>query len=191
MASNFSLAILALALFAFCFQATLGEITCEHLDQDTCAYAVSSTGKRCVLEKHVKRSGEEEYTCRTSEIEADKIKNLIETDQCVKACGLDRKSFGISSDSLLESRFTEMLCSSQCYNSCPNVVDLYFNLAAGEGVFLPKLCEAQGANARRGMAEIRSSGLVAPGPASGVKLVAPGPTSGVKFLGVAPALAPY
>ncbi|XVF50830.1 hypothetical protein PTKIN_Ptkin04bG0135000 [Pterospermum kingtungense] len=183
MASNFSfknLAVLALALFAFCFQATLGEVTCEHLDQDTCAYAVSSTGKRCVLEKHVKRSGEEEYTCRTSEIEADKIKNWIETDQCVKACGLDRKSFGISSDSLLDSRFTQMLCSPQCYNSCPNVVDLYFNLAAGEGVFLPKLCEAQGANARRGMSEIRSSGLVAPGPASGVK-----------FLGVAPAMAPF
>lgn len=183
MASNFSfksLAILALALFSFCLQATRGEITCEHLDENTCAYAVSSTGKRCVLEKHVKRSGEEEYTCRTSEIEADKINNCIETDQCVKACGLDRKSFGISSDSLLESRFTEMLCSPQCYNSCPNVVDLYFNLAAGEGVFLPKLCEAQGANARRGMAEIRSSGLVAPGPAGGVK-----------FLGVAPANAPF
>ncbi|XWS48447.1 hypothetical protein CRYUN_Cryun13aG0077600 [Craigia yunnanensis] len=183
MASNYSLktlAVLAIALFAFCLQAALGEITCEHLDQDTCAYAVSSTGKRCVLEKHVKRSGEEEYTCRTSEIEADKIKNCIETDQCVKACGLDRKSFGISSDSLLESRFTEMLCSPQCYNSCPNVIDLYFNLAAGEGVFLPKLCEAQGANARRGMAEIKSSGLVAPGPASGVK-----------FLGVAPAMAPF
>ncbi|XP_022734597.1 uncharacterized protein LOC111288096 [Durio zibethinus] len=181
MTSNRSLKIvLALSIFAFCLQATLGEITCEHLDQDTCAYAVSSTGKRCVLEKHVKRSGEEELTCRTSEIEADKIKNWIESDQCVKACGLDRKSFGISSDSLLESGFTEMLCSPQCYNNCPNAVDLYFNLAAGEGVFLPKLCEAQGANARRGMAEIQSSGWVAPGPASGVK-----------FWGVAPAMAPY
>ncbi|PPR93203.1 hypothetical protein GOBAR_AA27470 [Gossypium barbadense] len=159
-----TLAILALSLFSSCLQATLGEIICEHLDQDTCAYAVASTGKRCVLEKHVKRSGEEEYTCRTSEIEADKINNWIETDQCVKSCGLDRKSFGISSDSLLESRFTEMLCSPQCYNGCPNVIDLYFNLAAGEGIFLPKLCEAQKGNIRRGMSEIRSSGMVAPGP---------------------------
>ncbi|MFQ6638086.1 hypothetical protein Gotur_026514 [Gossypium turneri] len=175
-----TLAILALALFSSCLQATLGEIICEHLDQDTCAYAVASTGKRCVLEKHVKRSGEEEYTCRTSEIEADKINNWIETDQCVKSCGLDRKSFGISSDSLLESRFTEMLCSPQCYNGCPNVIDLYFNLAAGEGIFLPKLCEAQKGNIRRGMSEIRSSGMVAPGP-----------VSGVKFWGVAPAMAPY
>lgn len=187
-----------------CF--VVGEIICEHLDQDTCAYAVASTGKRCVLEKHVKRSGEEEYTCRTSEIEADKINNWIETDQCVKSCGLDRKSFGISSDSLLESRFTDMLCSPQCYNGCPNVIDLYFNLAAGEGnilvltlninsnmrpniavsclwlagIFLPKLCEAQKGNIRRGMSEIRSSGMVAPGP-----------IGGVKFMGVAPAMAPY
>ncbi|TYJ07095.1 hypothetical protein E1A91_A12G280100v1 [Gossypium mustelinum] len=175
-----TLAILPLSLFSSCLQATLGEIICEHLDQDTCAYAVASTGKRCVLEKHVKRSGEEEYTCRTSEIEADKINNWIETDQCVKSCGLDRKSFGISSDSLLESRFTEMLCSPQCYNGCPNVIDLYFNLAAGEGIFLPKLCEAQKGNIRRGMSEIRSSGMVAPGP-----------VGGVKFLGVAPAMAPY
>ncbi|KAE8664028.1 RNA polymerase 3 subunit RPC82 family protein [Hibiscus syriacus] len=138
-----------------------GEITCEHLDHDTCAYAVASTGKRCVLEKHVKRSGEEEYTCRTSEIEADKIRNWIETDQCVKACGIDRNSFGISSDLLIESRFTEMLCSPQCYDGCPNVVDLFFNLAAGEGVFLPKLCEARRGNTRRGMSEIEGSGLVA------------------------------
>ena len=88
-----------------------------------------------MLEKQVKRSGEEAYTCRTSEIEADKVKDHIESDQCIKACGLDRKSFGISSDSLLDSRFTQNLCSPQCYQACPNVVDLYFNLAAGEGIY--------------------------------------------------------
>jgi hypothetical protein len=110
-----------------------GGITCENLDQDMCAFAVASTGKRCVLEKHVKRSGEEAYTCRTSAIVADKLKDLVETDQCIKACGLDRKTLGISSDSLLESSFTQKLCSPQCYQSCPNIVDLYFNLAAGEG----------------------------------------------------------
>lgn len=81
----------------------------------------------------MKRSGDEAYTCRTSDIEADKLKDIIETDHCVKACGLDRKTLGISSDSLLESRFTNQLCSPTCYNGCLNVVDLYFNLAAGEG----------------------------------------------------------
>ena len=108
-------------------------IACEKLDKDACAFAVSSAGKRCVLEKHVKRSGQEAYSCGTSEIEAEKLKNLIETDQCIKACGLDRKSLGISSDSLLDTTFTQKLCSPQCYDSCPNIVDLFFNLAAGEG----------------------------------------------------------
>ncbi|KAI4351733.1 hypothetical protein L6164_006058 [Bauhinia variegata] len=186
MASNISLRNLVIVVLAFFFavQGTLGAIECEHLSQDTCAFAVSATGKRCVLEKHVKRSGEEAYTCRTSEIEADKINDHIESDQCIKACGVDRKSLGISSDSLLESRFTQKLCSPQCYQGCPNVVDLYFNLAAGEGVFLPKLCEAQGENARRGMAELRSSGTVAPGPVKSVQFTAIPPES------IEPAVAP-
>lgn len=112
------------------------DVKCENLDEDTCAFAVSSTGKRCVLEKSVRRSGIEVYTCRSSEIEADKVTNIIESDECIKACGLDRKSLGISSDALLESRFTQKLCSVKCLNQCPNVVDLFFNLAAGEGTVL-------------------------------------------------------
>ncbi|CAN6564935.1 hypothetical protein ACFX13_042695 [Malus domestica] len=190
-----NIAVLALSL-AVCVQATLGGITCENLDHDACAFAVSSSGKRCVLEKHVRRSGEEAYTCRTSEIEADKLKDWIESETCIKSCGLDRKSYGISSDSLLESSFTQKLCSPQCYGSCPNIVDLYFNLAAGEGVFLPTLCAAQGANARREMSEIRSSGYVAPGPIN-AKLTAPGPINSVNLatdyppVEVAPAQAPF
>ncbi|CAK9185031.1 unnamed protein product [Ilex paraguariensis] len=177
-----TLAILALGL-ALCIQGTLGSIACENLNKDSCAFAVSSSGKRCVLEKHVRRTGEEVYTCRSSEIEADRLKDWIETDQCIEACGLDRTALGISSDSLLESRFVQKLCSSKCYDSCPNIVDLYFNLAAGEGVYLPKLCQAQGKIKRRGMSEIKSSGYVAPGPESG-------PTKPVKFT-IAPAMAPY
>uniref|UniRef100_A0A803PQD6 PAR1 protein n=1 Tax=Cannabis sativa TaxID=3483 RepID=A0A803PQD6_CANSA len=182
-----ALSIIALT-FALCLQGTLGGVTCEELEQDTCAFAVSSVGKRCVLEKHVKRSGEEAYTCRTSDIEADKLKDIIETDHCIKACGLDRKTLGISSDSLLESHFTNQLCSPSCHNSCPNVVDLYFNLAAGEGVFLPKLCEAQAGNdARRGMAEIKSSGfVVAQGPG-----VQPARLIAATAPIISPALPPY
>ncbi|KAJ7969946.1 PAR1 protein [Quillaja saponaria] len=174
MATNISLRMMAIlaVLVVFLVQGTLGELICEHLSHDTCAFAVSSAGKRCVLEKHVKRSGEEAYTCKTSEIEADKLNDYVETEQCIQACGLERKSLGISSDSLLESAFRQKLCSTQCYKSCPNVIDLFFNLAAGEGVFLPKLCEAQEGNARRGMAELRSSGTVAPGPVQLVKLQA-------------------
>lgn len=166
-----NLTILALA-FSLYIQGTLGaKIECENLNKDSCSFAVSSTGKRCVLEKIVKRTGFEEYSCKPSSIEADMSTDWIETDECVEACGLDRMALGISSDSLLESQFIRKLCSHQCYNNCPNVVDLYFNLAAGEGVFLPKLCEVQDNNARRVLAEMKSSGIVAPGPESGGPLL--------------------
>lgn len=198
MASKFILRSLLIASLAISLavQGTLGGIECENLSKETCSFAVSSSSKRCVLEKHVKRTGEEACTCKTSEIEADKLKDHIESDQCIKACDLDRKSLGISSDSLLESSFTKKLCSPQCYKSCPNVVDLYFNLAAGEGVFLPKLCEVQGGNARRGMAELKSSGIVAPGPVHSVQFVAEPPQqfSSVQFAAepmVAPSEPPY
>ncbi|KAL0317790.1 UNVERIFIED_CONTAM: hypothetical protein Sangu_2193300 [Sesamum angustifolium] len=129
----------------------------------------------------VRRSGEERP--RRSK---DKLKNWIETDACIDACGLDRSALGISSDSLLESRFVSKLCSQQCYHGCPNVVDLYFNLAAGEGAYLPKLCVAQGAKARREMAEIKSSGYVAPAPEL------PEYAKGVNFVyAPAPSIAPF
>ena len=110
-----------------------GSITCENLRKDACAFAVSSSGKRCVLEKTVRRTGEEVFICSTSQIDTGKLTNWIETDECLEACGLDRNILGISSDRLLESRFTQKLCSTRCYNGCPNIVDLYFNLATGEG----------------------------------------------------------
>lgn len=114
----------------------IGGITCEHLNKSTCAFAVSSTGTRCVLEKRVRRGGMEEYTCGSSEIEAERLKDWIETDQCIESCGLDRNTLGISSDGLLDSHFVQKLCSPQCYQGCPNIADLYFNLAAGEGIYI-------------------------------------------------------
>jgi len=111
-----------------------GGITCESLDSSTCAFSVSSSGTRCVLEKLVRRGGQVEFLCRTSEVDAEKnLMDRIETDECIEACGLDRNTVGISSDSLLDEHFTQKLCSPQCYKGCPNIIDLYFNLAAGEG----------------------------------------------------------
>lgn len=57
------------------------------------------------------------------------------------------------------------------------------------GVFLPKLCEAQGVNARRGMAELKSSGIVAPGPVHSVQFTATSPSKPVE-LTIEPAVAP-
>ncbi|KAJ0681137.1 hypothetical protein HanPI659440_Chr16g0632361 [Helianthus annuus] len=172
------------AIFTLSIETTLGSVACENLNKDSCAFAVSSSGKRCVLEKNVRRSGEEVFVCSTSQIDTDHVTNWIESDRCLEACGLDRNVLGISSDSLLDSRFMQKLCTTQCYNGCPNIVDLYFNLAVGEGVYLPSLCQTRGDNKRRGMSEIRSSGYVAPGPmvpaklmANGSPAMAPSPTS--------------
>ncbi|GAB2298806.1 hypothetical protein Dimus_032884 [Dionaea muscipula] len=144
-------------------QATLGELVCEELAKDECAFAIDSAGKRCVLEYYVKKRGKTEYQCRTSEVVVEGMSEYIETDDCVQACGVDRNMVGISSDALLDPRFTAKLCSPSCSQNCPNILDLSFNLAAGEGVFLPDLCEKQRSNPRRAMAELLSSGA-ASGP---------------------------
>ncbi|KAF3785296.1 hypothetical protein EJ110_NYTH27927 [Nymphaea thermarum] len=141
-----------------------GYVACPNLNKETCAFAVSSSGKRCVLEKLSRDGGQSNHVCRTSEIRAGRSRGWIESDECIDGCGVSRDTLGVSSDALLESRFVHTLCSPQCYMSCPNIVDLFFNLAAGEGVFLPKLCEAHKTNGRRAVAEIRSSGQAAPAP---------------------------
>ncbi|MQL76067.1 hypothetical protein Taro_008456 [Colocasia esculenta] len=136
--ASLRLGVLLALLLQCALAAAGGMITCESLSWSTCAFAfaVSSAGARCVLEKEMgagEDGGEERHVCRTSSIRADAgLSGWIETDGCVEACGLERVTLGISSDSLLESRFTEKLCSPQCYQGCPKVVDLYFNLAAGE-----------------------------------------------------------
>ncbi|RRT82162.1 hypothetical protein B296_00000971 [Ensete ventricosum] len=145
-------------------------VICEDLPQDLCSFAVSSASKRCLLENTQLDGGRTDYQCKTSEAVVEGISNWIETDECVRACGVARGNVGISSDSLMEPDFVQALCSADCYSNCPNIVDLFFNLANGEGVFLPDLCEAQRADPRRAMAEFLSSGA-APGP------VAPPPVS--------------
>ncbi|KAL9250272.1 hypothetical protein AKJ16_DCAP04610 [Drosera capensis] len=167
------LVFIASSLF---IQATLGELVCEDLPTDVCAFAIASSRKRCVLENYMKKRGKTEYQCRTSEVVVDSMSEHIETDKCVQACGADRNMVGISSDALLDPSFTAKLCSLDCYENCPNIVDLYFNLAAGEGVFLPDLCEKQRSNPRRAMVELVSSGA-APGPISVEKVFVDAPAA--------------
>ncbi|GER46666.1 PAR-1a protein [Striga asiatica] len=152
-----TLLVIALAL-VFSIQGSLCEIQCENLSEDSCAFAVSSKGNRCVLESRsfARRMGTlgGEYTCRTSEIKASNMfTNYIESKECIAACGVDKRALGISSDSLLDRSFIDSFCSASCYEKCHNIVDLYFNLAAGEGVFLPMVCERHHSGARRGMME--------------------------------------
>ncbi|KAK4377627.1 hypothetical protein RND71_003923 [Anisodus tanguticus] len=151
----------SMILFFACtlfLQGALGEIICENLPTNVCSFSISSSGKRCLLENSENKDGKMEYQCKTSEVIVGTIAEYIETDECVNACGVDRSSVGISSDALLEPQFTAKLCSPACYQNCPNVVDLYFNLAAGEGVYLPDLCNKQRSSPHRAMIELLSSG---------------------------------
>ncbi|KAK1312159.1 hypothetical protein QJS10_CPA07g00071 [Acorus calamus] len=174
-----------LVVSSLIIQCALGSIVCEDLPKDACAFAVSASGKRCLLEKYKAEAAaaEAEYQCRTSEVVVEGMADHIETDECVRACGVDRSSVGISSDSLMEAEFAAKLCSAPCYQNCPNIVDLYFNMAAGEGVFLPDLCAVARSNPRRAMVELLSSGA-APGPVSG------GPGSPASSLASSPAPSP-
>ncbi|KAL0918049.1 hypothetical protein M5K25_010037 [Dendrobium thyrsiflorum] len=164
MASHIIPIALLLSLTLLLPTSSLGaNVICEKLPQNLCSLSISSTGKRCLLERY-RKSGESttNYYCKTSEVEVERVSGWIETDECVKACGVDRMAIGISSDSLLDSQFTAKLCSPACYPSCPNVIDLYFNLAAGEGVFLPDLCETRRSSTHRSMVELVSSGSASP-----------------------------
>lgn len=104
------------------------------MPKNVCAFSIASSGKRCLLETYTTKDGSLEFLCKTSDVVVEKMADYIETDRCVKACGVDRNAVGISSDALLEPEFASKLCSPACYQKCPNIVDLYFNLAAGEGM---------------------------------------------------------
>ncbi|KAI3678230.1 hypothetical protein L6452_37515 [Arctium lappa] len=159
---------MALILFlglSLLLQGALGEIICDDLPGGKCSFSIASSGKRCVLENYVRYNGKLEYECKTSEIDVKNMKEWIESDECTNACGVDRMSVGISSDSLINQRFLAKICSSSCYENCPNIVDLYHNLAIGEGVFLSNLCDVQRTMPRRAMSQLLSSGA-ASGPIS-------------------------
>ncbi|XP_039135276.1 uncharacterized protein LOC120272505 [Dioscorea cayenensis subsp. rotundata] len=193
MASKNSM-FLALVLVLSATLTMAKDIECENMEVSKCAFSVSSTGFRCVLEKRLALRGRlEVQTCRTSTIKAESFKGFVETDECIVGCGLDRTSFGISTDALLEPHFTDKLCSNQCYNGCPNIIDLYFNLAAGEGVFLPKMCEVRQGRARREMVELRSGGgklVAAAAVPESMESHASSPQSSVVFLGLGPVQPP-
>ena len=111
----------------------LGEFVCEQLPVELCSYSIASSGKRCLLENFATEDGKMIYQCKTSEVVVDTMKEWIESDECVHACGLDRNTVGISSETLLQPHFLAKLCSNDCYQSCPNIIDLYDNLALLEG----------------------------------------------------------
>ena len=99
-----------------------------------CAFSISSSRKRCLLETYAPTDATTKYQCKTSEVAVNiNMNGHVETEECIKACGLQRNVVGISSDTLLDSGFASELCSQDCSENCPNIVDLYNDLALAEG----------------------------------------------------------
>ncbi|KAH6806896.1 hypothetical protein C2S51_028004 [Perilla frutescens var. frutescens] len=170
MASTMKSCLIMFFACSLFIQAALAEVICENLPENLCAFAVASSGKRCVLEKTFKNENASsiiEYTCSTSEVVVEKLAGHLESDQCVAACGVDRRFVGYSSDKLMKMKFLSGICSPPCNENCPNIVDLYFNLAAREEKFLPDLCEIQKSNGHRilATADISTPPASAPAPA--------------------------
>ncbi|KAK6145291.1 hypothetical protein DH2020_022111 [Rehmannia glutinosa] len=171
--------------FALFFQGAFGEVVCEELAVGMCSFSIASSGKRCLLET----SDGNGFQCTTSEVITMKMVEYIESDECVRACGVDRNSVGISSDSLLENQFTLNLCSPQCYHNCPNIVDLYYNLALAEGVLLADLCKSERRSSRRSVIQLQSSGAASSsssGPISSAAAYAPASTATFSSVDCAP-----
>nr|CAB3465068.1 unnamed protein product [Digitaria exilis] len=171
MASSLTAALAILVALALAAQSALGgHLACEELPPDVCAFAVSSGGMRCVLE----RTPEGAHRCQTSAVAVAREQPLaaghVESDACVRACGVDRAALGLPV-ATEDRRSLRALCSPACQDGCPNVVDLYATLAAAEGMSLPAMCEAQKATGNRRM----MMGGMAPlgGPVSAPVVVAP------------------
>ncbi|KAK9120617.1 hypothetical protein Syun_018234 [Stephania yunnanensis] len=93
---------------------------------------------RCVLVKYyaydyVESRTVTKFVCRSSGVFVPNMFNWVETQKCIKACGVERHSIGMSYAELLwQPKFMKSLCCPSCYYECPNIVDLFFNLAVGE-----------------------------------------------------------
>ncbi|KAL3518118.1 hypothetical protein ACH5RR_020707 [Cinchona calisaya] len=161
------MALVIFLAFSLLLQGALGELLCEELPIEMCSFSISSAGKRCLLETYASTTdAATKFQCKTSEVLVNiNMNGHIETDECIRACGLDRNVVGISSDTLIDSRFASKICSSGCSDNCPNIVDLYNDLALAEGMELSGMCMALQNSPRRMMAQVRGSGS-ASGPAS-------------------------
>ncbi|KAI5083018.1 hypothetical protein GOP47_0002761 [Adiantum capillus-veneris] len=138
--------LLSITFVLHCSFDVVDGFECEELPVEECAFAVSSSGARCVLETNVMREGSVELECQTSEVAVASSmpwRGQKESADCVDWCGVDRKWVGLSSDFLSERDWHRRICAPACFLNCPNIVNLFTNLAEGEGVGLTALCEAQ------------------------------------------------
>ncbi|KAI5054818.1 hypothetical protein GOP47_0029963 [Adiantum capillus-veneris] len=134
----------AILLLGLALPCSLAHIVCEELGIYECAFAVASSGARCILETNISLENGVQFECKTSSVIVTPFADWIETAECLLLCGLDRLTIGISTDFVGDLGLQEMICSSMCQRNCPNIVDIFSNLAIGEGLNLQNLCKDGG-----------------------------------------------
>ncbi|KAL3518132.1 hypothetical protein ACH5RR_020721 [Cinchona calisaya] len=69
--------------FSLLLQGALGELICDELPVGMCAFSIATSGKRCSLE-----TGDQSgiFQCKTSEVYVHRIREYIESDECLTAC---------------------------------------------------------------------------------------------------------
>jgi hypothetical protein len=103
-------------------------VVCEQLLTELCAFAVSSASRRCVLENTQRHGRPTEYQCRTSGVAGW----WRPTPACARAASTAHRRHLLRL-APRPARRRRALCSPACFQGCPNIVDLYSNLAAAEG----------------------------------------------------------
>ncbi|GAA0159047.1 hypothetical protein LIER_15925 [Lithospermum erythrorhizon] len=161
-----------LAFFLFIGQGAVGQLVCEELPVGMCSYSIDSSRYRCVLETFELADETTILQCKKSQVLVTIMKEHIESDHCIRACGLDRFSVGISTDSLADHESVKSLCSFDCYQNCPNIIDLFVNLALAEGSPLNARCKNHQLRSRASAARRRAMQLL---KASGPSVVASDP----------------
>lgn len=70
------------------------------------------------------------YQCKTTDLNVDPWNsNHIETENCVRTCGLEDKTVGILPlDFWMDSRNTQKLCSLSCKNNCKTLSEIVTQL---------------------------------------------------------------
>jgi hypothetical protein len=107
------------------------KVVCEQLAAEQCAFAVSSTSRRCVLENTHCAGRPTAYQCRTSEVvvEDGRLAGMVETDRATVA----RRHLLRLPPRSARRRRSLLAGLPPGVPQAPNIVNFYANLVAGEG----------------------------------------------------------
>jgi len=107
-------------------------VICEDLPQDKCVFTISSSSKSCVLGSYQRSNACAEYKCRSLEEVGGRSDSRSRRDRRMRQGGCFLRPWYRRICFLRLSSKTN--CARQSASRiAPSIIDLYYNLAAGEG----------------------------------------------------------